>query len=61
MSIVGFVGESAETDNAALTFTTSFADSAVAGVLALSVIPMQYELVVVGLTDSAFVVPDSEE
>ena len=41
--------------------TTSFDDSSVTGVVALSVTPMQYEFVDVGLTVMLFDVADTDE
>ena len=46
---------------APFTNTTSFEDSCVTGVVALSVTPMQYEFVDVGLTVMLFDVTDTDE
>ena len=46
---------------APFTNTTSFEDSCVTGVVALSVTPMQYEFVDVGLTVMLFDVADTDE
>ena len=47
--------------NAVFTNTTSFDDSCVTGVVALSVTPMQYEFVDVGVTVMLFDVADTDE